>query len=330
MNVYEVVVIGSGPAGWTAGIYGVRADLGVLVIEGDQPGGQLTITTKMDNYPGFPDGVSGPELMEKMKKQAMNLGVEVKRGMVKGIEVEVRPALTGVRVNDEQSSSSLTSLTSFLVKLGSKEKIEARSVIVATGARARWLEIPGEKELMGKGVSGCATCDGMFFKDKEVAVIGGGDSAVEEALFLVKFAKKVYVVHRRDKLRASKAEQKRLFGSSKIEMVWNSEVKEFLGKESLEGLRLIGKEGEKVLKVEGVFVAIGRDPATGFLKGVIELMESGHVKTGFLETETMTSVEGIFAAGDCVDKTFRQAVVAAGMGCKAGMEVEKWLANRSE
>ncbi len=308
MNVYEIVVIGSGPAGWTAGIYGVRAGLGVLVIEGDQPGGQLTITTKVDNYPGFPDGVNGAELMEKMKKQAVNLGVEVKRGVVKGIGLE----------------------TSFLVKLNSREKIEARSVIVATGARARWLEIPGEKELMGKGVSGCATCDGMFFKDGEVAVIGGGNSAVEEALFLAKFAKKVYVVHRRDELRANKTEQKRLFDNSKIEMVWNSKVKEFLGKENLEGLRLMDKEGEKILKVEGAFVAIGRDPATEFLKGVVELMESGHVKTGFLETETMTSVEGIFAAGDCVDKTFRQAIVAAGAGCKAGMEVEKWLTNRGE
>jgi len=248
MNVYEVVIIGSGPAGWTAGIYGVRAGLKTLVIEGDQPGGQLTITTKMDNYPGFPDGVNGPELTEKMKKQAVNLGVEVKAGLVKGIEKKE---------------------SSFLIET-ELEKIKARSVIVATGARARWLGVKGEKELRGKGVSGCATCDGMFFRDKKVAVIGGGNSAVEEALFLAKFAKKVYVIHRRDELRASKAEQKRLFDNPKIEMVWNSEVKEFMGKEGLEGLRLVNKEGEeKILKVEGAFVAVGRDPATGFLKGVL-------------------------------------------------------------
>lgn len=309
MNVYDVVIIGSGPAGWTAGIYGVRAGLKVLVVEGSEPGGQLTITTKVDNYPGFPDGIDGPELMEKMKKQAVRLGVEVKAGLVKGIEKKE---------------------SGFLVEMES-EKIETRSVIVATGARARWLGVPGEKELMGKGVSGCATCDGTFFKDKIVAVIGGGDSAVEEATFLTKFAKKVYVIHRRDELRAGKTEQKRLFDDPKIEMVWNSEVKEFVGKEGLEGLRLVNKEGEeKILKVEGAFVAIGRDPATDFLKGMVELMETGHIKVEFLERETMTSVEGIFAAGDCVDKTFRQAVVSAGMGCKAAMEAEKWLTNRGE
>lgn len=309
MNVYEVVIIGSGPAGWTAGIYGVRAGLKVLVVEGSEPGGQLTITTKVDNYPGFPDGIDGPELMEKMKKQAVRLGVEVKAGLVKGIEKKE---------------------SGFLVEMES-EKIETRAVIVATGARARWLGVPGEKELMGKGVSGCATCDGTFFKDKIVAVIGGGDSAVEEATFLTKFAKKVYVIHRRDELRAGKTEQKRLFDDPKIEMVWNSEVKEFVGKEGLEGLRLVNKEGEeKILKVEGAFVAIGRDPATDFLKGMVELIETGHIKVGFLERETMTSVEGIFAAGDCVDKTFRQAVVSAGMGCKAAMEAEKWLTNRGE
>lgn len=301
---YDVVIVGSGPAGWTAGIYAVRADLKVLVVEGDQPGGQLTITTKVDNYPGFSEGINGPELMEVMKKQAVNLGVEVKGGLVSGIE---------------------KTESGFVVKMG-REGIETRSVIVTTGARARWLGVPGEKELMGKGVSGCATCDGMFFKDKEVAVIGGGDSAVEEATFLTRFCKKVYIVHRRDSLRATASEQKRVFSNKKIEMVWNSQVKEFVGKERLEGVKIVDKDGkESLLKVEGAFVAIGRDPATEFLEGKVELFESGHIKVGFLERETMTSVEGIFAAGDCVDQKFRQAVVSAGMGCKAAMEVEKWL-----
>jgi thioredoxin reductase (NADPH) len=302
---YDVVVVGSGPAGWTAAIYAVRAGLKTVVIEGDQPGGQLTITTKVDNYPGFEKGINGPELMETMKKQAVNLGVETRSGLVGGIEKKEGFFETGIGI----------------------EKVEGRAIIVATGARARWLGMPGEKELMGKGVSGCATCDGMFFTDKEIAVIGGGDSAVEEAVFLTKFAKKVYVIHRRGELRASQAEQKRLFDNPKIEMVWNSEVREFVGKDRLEKLRLFDKEkeGERDLVVEGAFVAIGRDPTTEFLKGTVERVESGHIKVGFGGKETMTSVEGIFAAGDCVDQKFRQAIVSAGMGCQAAMEVEKWL-----
>jgi len=310
MNIYDVVIIGSGPAGWTAGIYGARAGLKVLIVEGSEPGGQLTITTKVDNYPGFPDGIDGPELMEKMKKQAVRLGVEVKAGSVKEIEKKE---------------------SGFLVETES-EKIEARTVIVATGARARWLNVPREKELMGKGISGCAVCDGMFFKDKTVVVIGGGDSAVEEATFLTKFAKKVYVVHRRDELRATKTEQKRLFDNPRIEMVWDSEVKEFLGEDGLERIRVVNKKTgeEKLMETEGAFVAIGRDPATDFLKGVVKLIDSGHIKVGFLGKETMTSMEGVFAAGDCVDKTFRQAVVSAGMGCKAAMEADKWLSNKDE
>ena len=307
-QVYDTVIVGSGPAGLTAAIYNLRAGLKTVVIAGTQAGGQLTITAKVDNFPGFSQGVGGVKLMMETQEQVKNLGGEIRQGEV------------GVIKKIEEKK--------FAVELTDGKKIEGEAVIVATGAKARWLELEGESELIGKGISGCATCDGMFFKNKLVAVVGGGDTAVQDAMFLTKFAKKVYLIHRRDELRAGPVEQERVKANAKVEIWWNSEVKEVKGDKKLERIKVVNnKTGEeKMVEVGGLFVAIGANPATGFLTGLVETEKAGYIITGKNELyPSMTSVEGIFAAGDCVDKVYRQAIVAAGDGCKAGMDAEKWL-----
>jgi thioredoxin reductase (NADPH) len=308
-EILDNLIIGSGPAGLTAAIYNLRAALKTLVIAGNQPGGQLTITPFVDNFPGFPTGVGGFKLMMDTQNQVKNLGGEIKQGLVKNIEQKDKI---------------------FQVNLEDGTTIQAKSVIVATGARAKWLGLPNENELLGKGVSACATCDGMFFKDKTVAVVGGGDTACEDAVFLTKFASKVYLIHRREQLRASVAEQKKLLECEKVEKIWNSEVKEIKGETKVEGIKIINNktQEEKVLPIDGLFVAIGLNPSTEFLKGLVNLKESGYILLDKNEKyPSMTNVEGIFAAGDCADDSYRQAVVAAGAGCQAAIDVQKWLEN---
>ncbi len=319
-HVFDTLIVGSGPAGLTAAIYNARSSLKTVVIAGGQPGGQLTITTLVDNYPGFPNGVGGVKLMMDMQQQAKNLGVEILSGVVKS-------------VYKVESSSS------FKVELENGEKLEARSVIVTTGAAVKWLNLPKEQELIGHGISGCATCDGMFFRGKTVVVVGGGDTACEEAAFLSKICEKVYLIHRREVFRASIAEQKKVLDNPKVEIWWNTEIKEinpFVDKSTSpldEGEKLISikvfnnkTNEEKILPIDGLFVAIGSSPATEFLRGFVDLSETGQVLVGKnKEHITMTSVEGIFAAGDCVNIKHKQAIVAAGEGCKAALDAESWL-----
>ena len=302
--MYDVAILGSGPAGLTAAIYSCRAELKTLIIEGMSAGGQLMITTTVDNFPGFPEGVQGPELMDRMKKQAQRFGAEFKGGDATVIDLSSEP---------------------FKVTVGS-ETIETRTIIIATGSSSRWLGLSSEKELRGRGVSACATCDGFFFTGKEVAVIGGGDAAIEEATFLTRFAKKVTIIHRRDELRASKAMQKRAFDNDKIEFQWNSIVEDILDASQNKVTAVVlkdvktGKKGE--LPVDGVFIAIGHDPATGILKGQLKLDEKGYIVT---RKYTLTSVPGVFAAGDVQDPRYRQAISAAGSGCMAAIDALKYV-----
>ena len=300
----DVAIIGSGPAGYTAGIYAGRANLQPILFEGLESGGQLMLTTDVENYPGFVDGIMGPELMQVFKGQAERFGTTIKTEIIESIE-----NIDG----------------GFKLK-SSKGEYEFKTVIIASGASARWLGVDGEKELQGYGVSACATCDGFFFKEKEVAVIGGGDSAMEEALFLTKFAKKVYVIHRRDQFRASQIMQDRVLNHEKIEVVWNSTVEKINGEGAVSSILIKDtvNSSEKELNLDGVFVAIGHDPNVGFLDGFIELDDKGYIKTGFT-TETSTSVPGVFAAGDVADSIYRQAITAAGTGCQAAIDAERWL-----
>ena len=303
-DINNVIIIGSGPAGYTAAIYAARANLKPILVSGFQPGGQLTITTDVENYPGYEDPIQGPWLMEQMQKQAAHVGTEI-----------INSQVTEVFLNEKIKKLNLDNGTT----------LNTKTVIISTGAQARWLGLENEAKFQGHGLSACATCDGFFFKDKEVAVIGGGNSAAEEALFLTKFATKVYLVHRRDKLRAEKILQDRLKQNSKIEFIWNSEVTKFNGNDDLDSIELLNKQDNKIsnLKIDGVFIAIGHDPATQLFKGQLKMDEGGYIITD--PDSTKTSIEGVFAAGDVKDKIYRQAVTAAGMGCMAALEVEKYL-----
>ena len=300
----KVAIIGSGPAGYTAGIYAARANLEPVLFEGLESGGQLMLTTDVENYPGFVDGIMGPELMQVFKQQAERFGTVIKTEFIDSIEK-----------TDE----------GFKLK-SSKEEYTFDTVILAPGASARWLGVKGEKELQGYGVSACATCDGFFFKEKTVAVVGGGDSAMEEALFLTKFATKVIVIHRRDEFRASQIMQDRVLNHDQIEVMWNKTVEEIKGDGAVSSVVLKDTQDEstKEVNLDGVFVAIGHDPNVKFLDGLVELDEKGYIKTGF-STATSTSVDGIFAAGDVADSVYRQAITAAGSGCQAAIDAERWL-----
>jgi thioredoxin reductase (NADPH) len=304
----KVLIIGSGAAGLTAAIYAARANLSPLLIEGLQPGGQMTITTDVENYPGFADVIQGPWLMEQMKAQAEHVGTRILADIIKEVEFGGRP---------------------ILCHGDSGEAYSADALIVATGALARWLGLEGEKKFSGRGVSACATCDGFFYCGQEVAVVGGGNTAVEEALYLANICSKVTVIHRRDELRAEKIGQDRLFKNPKVEVIWDSVVEDILGgdgpMDGVEGVRLhnVKTDAARDLAVTGVFVAIGHDPATEIFKGKLELDDEGYIVAA--PNSTRTSIPGVFAAGDCVDKVFRQAVTAAGMGCMAALEAEKYL-----
>ena len=300
----DLAIIGSGPAGYTAGIYASRASLKPVLFEGLESGGQLMLTTDVENYPGFDSGIMGPDLMQIFKKQAERFGTEIKT----------------------ETINSIKKIDGGFILKSAKDSYEFKSVIISSGASAKWLDVKGEKELQGHGVSACATCDGFFFKEKEVIVVGGGDSAMEEALFLTKFATKVYIVHRRDSFRASKIMQDRVLGNDKIEVLWNKEVTEIHGSGSVESVSLSDtKDGSSSeVNIDGVFMAIGHTPNVDFLDGLVELDEKGYVKTGFT-TETSTSVPGVFAAGDVADSIYRQAVTAAGTGCQAAIDAERWL-----
>jgi thioredoxin reductase (NADPH) len=367
----NVVVIGGGPAGLSAAIYLARAGLSPLVFAGSPPGGQLTLTSEVENFPGY-DSILGPELIEKMRKQAQRFGAKIVDENVFKVDFAKRPFEVFAGPVAPRSSSpnegllrrSLAQTTDFR-----KNFVSSLAVIIATGAKALWLNVPGEQELRGKGVSACATCDGFFFKDKVVAVVGGGDTAMEEALTLTKFAKKVYIIHRRDSFRASKIMQERVFANKKIEVIWNAQVVEVMGKTKVEGIKIKSTYGEnlpqfKILAVDGLFVAIGHKPDTEIFAGQVELDERGYVITSFrlslelakmkfkmkkspsesegkmtiqneklekivdkfdFDYQMVTSVPGVFAAGDCVDYVYRQAATAAGMGVSAALEVERWL-----
>jgi thioredoxin reductase (NADPH) len=299
--VEKVLIIGSGPAGLTAAIYAARADLEPLMIEGFTRGGQLMITTDVENYPGFPDGVMGPDLMEQFRKQAERFGTRLVSSDVTRVDFSERPFRVWV---DE-------------------DEYQAHAVIISTGASARWLGIPGEERLRGYGVSACATCDGFFFRDREIAVIGGGDSAMEEALFLTKFASKVTVIHRRDEFRASKIMAQRVIDHEKIEILWDTVPEEVLGDNAVTGVKVRNVKTDEVheISVDGFFVAIGHDPNTSIFRGQVDLDDEGYV----IADGTRTSVEGVFAGGDVVDKVYRQAITAAGMGCAAALDTERWL-----
>jgi len=305
--VREVVIIGSGPAGYTAAIYAARADLNPLLIASSvEPGGELMKTTEVENYPGFPTGTMGPDLMADFQAQAERFGTEV--------------------MFDDVTEVTLKGETK-VIKTGGGETIEAKTVIISTGAAYRELGLPKEKELSGHGVSWCATCDGFFFREKTIAVVGGGDSAMEEANFLTKFADKVYVIHRRDSLKASKTMQQRSFDNPKIEFIWNSEIAELHGEGKLEGVTLNDTEtGEKTnLEIQGLFIAIGSDPRTGLFEGQVELDQEKFIKVDGRSSKT--DLPGVFAAGDVIDPTYRQAITAAGSGCVAALDAEHYLAD---
>lgn len=298
----QVIIIGSGPAGLTAAIYAARAGLEPLMIEGMEAGGQLMLTTDVENYPGFPDGIMGPEMMGLFRKQAERFGTRILQSDVSKVDLSERP---------------------FKIWIG-EDVHEAAAVIVSTGASARWLGVPGEEKLRGHGVSACATCDGFFFREREIVVVGGGDSALEEALFLTKFASKVTVIHRRDEFRASKIMADRVLAHEKIDVRWNSVVTEVLGDDTVTGvlLRNVATDETEDFATEGVFVAIGHIPNTAVFGDQIALNEKGYLETF---ENTSTSVAGVFGAGDVVDFTYRQAITAAGMGCQAALDAERWL-----
>ena len=304
----DVLIIGSGPAGYTAAIYAARANLKPHLVSGLEPGGQLTITTDVENYPGFGDVIQGPWLMEQMKEQAMKVGTQFHHDIVNKVSFDTNP---------------------FNADTDSGLNFKSKSIIIATGAQARWLNIESENKFKGFGISACATCDGFFFKNQNIVVVGGGNSAVEEALYLTNFASKVTLIHRRDKLRAEKILQERLLKHPKIDVIWNHRVEEFIGSNeplTLKEIRLknVNDQSEKTIEATGAFIAIGHDPSTSLFKNKINMDNENYIITNSNSTET--SVKGVFAAGDVKDKVFRQAVTAAGMGCMAALEAEKYLA----
>ncbi|MFY3793308.1 thioredoxin-disulfide reductase [Ureibacillus sp. MALMAid1270] len=301
----KVVILGTGPAGLTAAIYLARANMNPLVIEGSQPGGQLTITTEVENFPGFIDGIMGPELMDNMRKQSERFGTRFKNGWVTKVDLSKRP---------------------FKIQIGNDEEIETEALIISTGASAKLLNIPGEKEYMGAGVSACATCDGFFFRNRKVIVVGGGDSALEEANFLTKFADEVVVVHRRNELRASKIMQDRARDNAKISWALNkTPIEVVAGENGLQGLKVKNNETneEELIEANGIFVAIGHTPNTSFLEGQIDTDEKGYINV--VPGTTETNIPGVFACGDVQDKKYRQAITAAGTGCMAALDAERFL-----
>lgn len=307
----QCLIIGSGPAGYTAAIYAARADLKPMIYEGLQPGGQLTTTTEVENFPGYPEGTKGPEMMEDLRNQAARFDADIRTGLITEIDLSKRP---------------------FIAKADNGTTIEAETVIIATGASAQWLGLESESRFNGYGVSACATCDGFFYKGKDVAVVGGGDTAAEEATYLAKLCNKVYLVHRRDELRASKAMQNRVFNTPNIEMVWDSVPKEIIGTEegfskSVTGVIVtnVKSQEEKTINIDGFFVAIGHKPNTDLFKDYVETDENGYIITK--PDSTATNIEGVFACGDVQDHTFRQAITAAGTGCMAAIEAERYLAS---
>ena len=305
-QIHDIIIIGSGPAGDTAALYAARANLKPLVIEGIEPGGQLMITTDVENYPGFPKGIQGPELMEEFKSQAERFGAEYIFGEVSSVDFNNRP---------------------FTITVDEETTYKSNSVIIATGATAKLLGLENESNLMGRGVSACATCDGFFFQDQEVAVVGGGDTAMEEALFLTRYATNVKIIHRRDELRASKIMQERAVSNSKIEFIWNTEVTDILANENGEVAKLklhnLSTSDESELDINGLFIAIGHKPNTQIFDGIIDRNENGYILTN---NGTKTNIEGVFACGDAQDWIYRQAVTAAGTGCMAAIDAERYLA----
>jgi len=299
----DVVILGSGPAGYTAALYAARANLRPLVLKALEAGGQLMLTTEVENYPGFADGIMGPELMDAMEKQAARFDAEIVAQVVTRVDLSERPF--GVWAGDQEW--------------------RAKTLILATGASAKWLGVPGEDTLRGRGVSACATCDGFFFRDRELVVVGGGDTAMEEATFLTKFASKVTIVHRRDEFRASKIMQERVLSNPKVSVIWNSLIEEIMGDGAVAGVRLrdVGTGEVTELATDGVFMAIGHTPNTDLVKGQLDLTDTGYVLVQ--EPTTRTSVLGVFAAGDVTDVIYRQAVTAAGQGCKAAIDAERFL-----
>jgi thioredoxin reductase (NADPH) len=306
-NTYGVIIIGSGPAGYTAAIYAARANLSVLMLQGYQVGGQLMLTSEVENFPGFEEGILGPEMMEKFEAQARRFGTEVVQEDAIAVDFTKRP---------------------FTVKTDTTE-YKARAVIVATGASAKWLGLPNEERLKGRGVSACATCDGFFFKNKNIVVIGGGDTAMEEATFLTRYANHVTLIHRRDTFRASKIMQDRARKNEKISFLMDSEVVDILGDSAVTGVRVRNvKTGEETtLDTEGVFLAIGHQPNTELFKGILDMDKAGYIVP---KEHTMTNIPGIFAAGDVTDHRYRQAVTAAGDGCRAAIDLERWLTEQGE
>lgn len=307
VETIKCLIIGSGPAGYTAAIYAARADLKPVMYQGLQPGGQLTITNDVENFPGYPDGVMGPAMMEDLKKQAERFGTDVRWGYASAADFSSHP---------------------YKITIDENKTVLAETVIISTGASAKWLGLPSEERLNGFGVSACAVCDGFFFRGQDVAIVGGGDTAAEEATYLAKLCRKVYMIVRRDELRASKAMQHRVLNTPNLEVIWNSETVEIQGEKAVEKalIRNVQTGEERTLDVTGFFVAIGHTPNSGIFKGQIDMDESGYIKTK--PGTTSTNIPGVFAAGDIQDHVYRQAITAAGTGCMAALEAERWLADK--
>jgi len=303
----NVLILGSGPAGYTAAIYAARAGLNPILYQGGQPGGQLTITNDVENYPGYPDGINGPQMMIDFQKQAKRFGTQVRYGMATSVDFNVRP---------------------FKVMVDENNELFAHSIIISTGASAKWLGLESEQRLNGKGVSACAVCDGFFYRGKDVVVIGGGDTAAEEASYLSKMCSHVHMLVRRDEMRASKIMQKRVLNNKKITIHWNTSPVDILGENEVEGVKVIDNVSQEVseIKVQGFFVAIGHKPNTEIFKGFLDMDENGYILTA--KGSTYTNIEGVFASGDAQDHVYRQAVTAAGTGCMAALDAERWLTDQ--